>query len=234
MRPEESMKYRQYEQFDDELLKLDFLKRHNECLPYIGENYASTRLLLIGESHYVPKKAVEFVKRPDFYSISFDDLPKGDYKTWINTRDVFHYRVYQNERFENFFSNTASEIAKIIYKTSYPSKEQKITAMHQYAFMNYFKRPSYEEGKTIRELVDDDFKIAYDVTCHIIDVLDPRLIIFLSKKSYYKFCESDKGGYVSKYTVKAVSHPSCRWWNKKRKDGRCAKEEFYDYLLEIL
>ena len=44
----------QYSKFDCELLKNDFLKRHHECLPFIGEDYDNCRLLLIGESHYVP------------------------------------------------------------------------------------------------------------------------------------------------------------------------------------
>ena len=226
----------QYKSFDAYLLKNDFLKRHYECLPFIGEKYESSRLLLIGESHYVPKKEEEVrcVNRKDFYDVSFDDLGEGDYKGWINTRSVFEYRVYDKGKFETFFSNTATEIAKVVYHTDSVTIDQKINAIHQYAFMNYFKRPSYESGKTIEKLTENDYKIAYDISAYIIEVLKPRLIIFISKKAYSTFCNSDVSNLNSKYKVRSVSHPSSCWWSRKRKDGRCAKEDFFGYVAEIL
>ena len=225
----------QYSRFDCELLKNDFLKRHYECLPFIGEEYEKSRLLLIGESHYVPPNEIFCVNREDFYDTSFDDLSEGEYKGWINTRSVFEYRVYDKGDFKNFFSNTATEIAKIINHTDDVSKDKRIEAMHQYAFMNYFKRPSYDEGETIRGITDKDYIYAYDISAYIIDVLNPRLIIFLSKKAYYAFYDSDqKRGLNSRFDIKCVSHPSSAWWNRKRKDGRCAREDFHDYVESVL
>lgn len=71
--------------------------------PFIGEEYEKTRLLLIGESHYVPEKDVHCVDRDDFYEVSFDDLEDGEYKGWICTRQVFDYRVYERRDFKIFF-----------------------------------------------------------------------------------------------------------------------------------
>lgn len=225
----------QYKEYDQELLKNDFIKRHYECLPFIGEQYKNSRLLLIGESHYVPESAVHAVDRTDYYDNSFDDLEDGDYKGWINTRSVFESRVYDRCDFKNFFSNTATEIAKIINHTDDLSLCQRIEAMHQYAFFNYFKRPSYDEGETIRGLTEEDNKFAYDISSYIIEILNPQLVIFLSMKAYYAFCNSDQDGRISsKYTIKTVSHPSCPWWNRKRRDGRCAKDDFHDYISTIL
>ena len=225
----------QYSKFDCELLKNDFLKRHHECLPFIGEEYDNCRLLLIGESHYVPEDDVWCVDREDFYDCVFDDLTNRDYKGWIDTRKVFEYRVYERQDFKNFFSNPATEIAKITNHTDKLTKDQRIDAMHKYAFMNYFKRPSYQAGKTIKGLTETDYEYAYDVSSYIIDVLKPKLIIFLSKKAYDAFCDSDHDNRVrSRYDIKRVSHPSRSWWNKKRKDGRCAREDFHDYVATIL
>jgi len=225
----------QYKNFDIELLKNDFIKRHYECLPFIGEKYEDSRLLLIGESHYVPKDEVHCVDIDDFYDVSFDDLAEGKYKNWINTRKVFESRVYDKCDFKGFFSNPATEIAKIINHIENLSQNQRISAMHQYAFMNYFKRPSYDTGKTIDKLTEIDYMYAYDISSCIIEALKPTLIIFLSKKAYCAFCNSDQNGRLkSKYTVKYVSHPSSCWWNRKRKDGRCAKQDFYDYVSAIL
>lgn len=220
----------QYEAYDRELLKCDFLKRHRECLPFIGEGYDKTRLLLIGESHYVPKEEVLRAARRDFYDVSFEDLEEGRYKRWIDTRYVFEKRVYDKEGLKGFFSNPAAEIARIVYHTEDVSKNQKISAMHQYAFMNYFKRPAYDAGKTIKGLSERDLWYAYRITSHIIEVLQPGLIIFLSKKAYRAFLGSDQDGISQKYPMKCVSHPSSPWWNRKRKDGGCAKEDFYHYV----
>lgn len=227
--------YKQYDEFDRKLLENDFMKRHYECLPFIGEKYEGSRLLLIGESHYVPGDEVHCVDREDFYDISFDDLEEGTYKGWIHTRMVFERRVYNQENVKAFFSNPATEIAKIINHTSSVSTNQIIEAIHQYAFMNYFKRPAYDAGQTIEGLTETDYQYAYEISRYIMDVLKPTLIIFLSKKAFYAFRDSDQDGRIrSKYTVKCVSHPSSPWWNRQRKDGRCAREEFYDFVAEIL
>ncbi len=223
----------QYKQFDEEFLKNDFLKRHEECLPFIGEKYEESRLLLVGESHYVPKQDVQKVNRDDFYDISFKDLTEGTYKGWIDTRKVFEYRAYDKKEFDPFFSNTATEIAKAIHETNNLSRNQKIDAMHQYAFMNYFKRPAYDQGKTIRELTELDYKYAYDISSYVMEILDPKLIVFLSKKAYWAFCDADNKRLCSKYSIKCVSHPSCVWWNRKRSDGKCAREEFYEYVADL-
>ena len=227
---------KQYEEYDSELKKNGFIERHYECLPFIGEKYKKSRLLLIGESHYVPEKEIHCVNRNDFYDVSFDDLSDGDYKTWINTRNVFEYRVYDRGDFKTFFSGPATEIARVIYKTDDLTKDQRIDAMHQYAFMNYFKRPSYDEGKTIKGLTEKDYKYAYDISCYIIDVLKPSLIIFLSKKAYDAFYSSDNEHNLgSKYNIKCVSHPSSCWWNRMRtSDNRCARQDFHDYVETLL
>ena len=159
--------HEQYAKYDTKLLKNDFLNRHYECMPFIGERYEDTRLMLIGESHYIPQEAVGYVDRNDYYYISFDDLPDGRYKGWINTRNVFEHRVYDRLDFDNFFSNISTEIARKIYHTDELSKDQKIDAMHQYAFMNYYKRPSYDKGETIRNITGIDNEYAYENSKYI-------------------------------------------------------------------
>ncbi len=226
----------QYAEFDAELRKDKFLNRHYECLPFIGEKYKDSRLLLIGESHYVPKEKceVQCVDRKDFYDVAFDELEEGEYKNWINTRFVFERRVYGKEELKGFFINPAAEIAKVLNHTDIVSIDQKIEAMHQYAFMNYFKRPAYEKGKTIKELTDTDNQYAYEISKHIIDVLKPKLIVFISKKAYRAFCELDQGDKPgANHAVQVVSHPSCSWWNRKRTDGGCGREDFHNYIKDF-
>ncbi len=227
--------HKQYRKFDKELIKNDFLRRHYECLPFIGEKYEEHHLLLIGESHYVPTNEIPLVNRNDFYDISFDDLGQGEYRKWINTRYVFESRVYEKVNFKCFFSNPATEIARIINQTSNPSFDQKIAAMHEYAFINYFKRPSYNKGKTITELSCKDYYYAYNISKEIIEILKPNHIIFLSKKAYYAFCDLSKNDeQKQEYTLNCVSHPCSIWWNRKRKDGKSARQDFYDFLSVVL
>ena len=68
-----SIVYNRYYEIDSELRKNVFLERHYECLPYIGERYEKSRLLLVGESHYIPQNAIGLVKRNDFYEIALND-----------------------------------------------------------------------------------------------------------------------------------------------------------------
>lgn len=224
----------QYKEYDEELLKNEFLNKHWECLPYIGERYKETHLLLIGESHYVSENDIKYVNLTDFYDIPFDDLEGEDYKTWINTRSVYERRVYYHKELKHFFYNPAVEIAKIVNQTEVLSKEQIYDAMHRYAFMNYYKRPSFEKGKTIRGLTEKDFIMAYDVSSFIIEILKPKLIVFISQKAYKAFCNYDNNNLRIKYTIKSVSHPSSCWWNRRRKDDGCAREDFSKYLKESL
>ena len=224
----------QHHEFDQQLQKHAFLQRHYECLPFIGENYKETRLLLIGESHYVPGAEVHCVNREDFYDVSFDDLTEGEYKDWINTRRVFEYRVYDRENLKGFFANPATEMAGVLHPAEPISTDRIIEAMHHYAFMNYFKRPAYDAGQTIKGLTRQDYRYAYDVSRYIMDVLQPTHIIFVSKKAYYAFCASATEDVFAQYSIACVSHPSSAWWNRKRKDGRCAREDFRDFVAEIL
>lgn len=39
--------------FDDELLKNGFLNSHKYYLPFIGDGYEKSKLLIVGESHYL-------------------------------------------------------------------------------------------------------------------------------------------------------------------------------------
>ena len=203
----------QYHEFDQQLQKHAFLQRHYECLPFIGENYKETRLLLIGESHYVPGAEMHCVNREDFYDVSFDDLAEGEYKDWINTRHVFEYRVYNRKNLKGFFANPATEMAGVLHPTEPVSTDRIIEAMH---------------------LTRQDYRYAYDVSRYIMDVLQPTHVVFVSKKAYYAFCASATEDVFAQYSIACVSHPSSAWWNRKRKDGRCAREDFRDFVAEIL
>jgi hypothetical protein len=42
--------------FDEALLKNEHYRIHQEMLPFVGENYDENRILIISESHFVPKE----------------------------------------------------------------------------------------------------------------------------------------------------------------------------------
>ena len=42
--------------YDSELKKIRHYQLHPEMLPYIGRHYPQTRILILGESHYLSEK----------------------------------------------------------------------------------------------------------------------------------------------------------------------------------
>lgn len=229
--------------YDEELKKNDFLKRHDECLPYIGEKYDVYKLLIIGESHYIGSDEdgilSSIIKNQDYYKKPIKEINNGKFKEkeyikWIDTRTVFTYR--KDDKVDaGFFFNIASEIAKVIYdnpKINILNQDKLKDAFKCFAFINYFKRPSLKKGKEIEDITNEDKKYAFDITKYIIDVIKPKYIAFVSKKSYHLFKEEFKKD-INNLVIKAFSHPSCAWWNRKNNNGESARKEFAKFLKEI-
>lgn len=86
--------------YDNQLQsKLNHLRLHPAYLPHIGLNYneARAKVLIIAESHYLPKRhnnkfiVIDWYKNPkSIYEII------GNVKGWFNTREVV--KTYQNSK----------------------------------------------------------------------------------------------------------------------------------------
>ncbi len=228
----------------------EVFKNHPEYIPYVGENYEQTRILLIGESHYIPWNELEHMKdkdkvnldpyRQEWYEKTTDEIfVAEDDKKYINhftTQKVlgaftsyYHSSYYKTEKgvrskyakAYDMFSNPA----KVMMELSNDKLPTKVSAIKTVAFCNYFQRPALEEGDTIKVLPCDS-ENAYEAFKVAVEVLEPKLVVFLSKKAYEDWEKSGgKNGINSVFEFDYVNHPTAYSWNANN-----GKQKFTEIL----
>lgn len=223
----------------DEALKNGWIYQyHPELLPYIGKQYNKYRILCVGESHYLSKQTENFSY--DLEEWYFNNLTEQIYDennplhtnfSSFFTRYVLFKHIVGKERGAGYsmFYRPAKACCDVI-----GCDEDKV--WEYFAFMNYYQRPACVRGKTINDDKRDDtlLKLNLDYICSIIR---PHKIIFLSKKAYKDWIETElRSDTVAPYEAASypVSHPTSHWWERKRKDGGCAKNDFVRVIKEII
>lgn len=153
--------------FDQDFLKLVFYQNHKYMIPFVGTDYISPnhkKLLLLGESHYLPPKTTVCFKEEEWYEKEFD-LQGDDYdycntrNTWVGGASLLHRHVR-----ESLYS---------VFKCNDP--------WQHVAFYNYFLRPA-QKG-TVFKAGPKDSKLAIENLIQIVNILTPDIIVFLSKKA---------------------------------------------------
>ena len=114
--------------------------------------------------------------------------------------------------------------------------------------MNFFQMPALFFGKSfmnslygnganieVANAVWEKARIeSITVLDSVIDVIKPKLTIFVSSLAYDIFHGSN-AKHNNDINIVRVCHPGCPWWYRKRKsDGKCGKDDFEDYLKEFL
>ena len=223
--------------YDDKLNKIHgafFGNIHPELLPYIGKNYEKTKILLVGESHYVDdSKEYSF---EDWYTVPVEEKhPLSEYKKWFDTRQTIarfingeyngveagrgNRRMFENplKVFHDYAKNSISDNGKEDFC--------------YFAFMNFFQRPASKNGKSIKN-TDNDNKIANEILTEVIKITKPETVIFLSKKAHKTYKKFYGTSLPCDVRVEAVAHPTCMWWN--REEGKYGHKKFAAILEETL
>ena len=233
-------KWESCNKYDKDLLKIEHYGIHPEMLPFVGLYYDNARVLLVGESHYCSRNITEDDKKyvENYWynkkvSNGFHD------KLNFDTRFVIHnFLSLKRSRAHSMFRNPAKAIIEALELEKVSDSE----AFNICAFMNYYQKPAIEEGASI-SFTDEDEQIAYTVLKRVCAVLEPKVIIFLSKKALESFLKiEEKEKEFGKYLTEGVSHPTCPYWykeNGKSKFKAVIKEnidcrlegsyEIYDY-----
>jgi len=211
-------------ELDEELLSIGsyddfpgFYYSFPQMLPWIGKEYYNKnhrKLILIGESHYLPKNV---------------DPELLDPKTWY---DENHSEFYGEGDEEEEYTNTR----KIVGSGKWPSRAHSIyresekvlrNVAHErninlvcsnylelVSYYNFFLRPA-SKGLSIKSsLKNKDEKIAIDTFKELIGILKPDYVFFLSRLAfvtYSKFAST----FDHSIKVDYSSHPCCSWWNRK-------------------
>ncbi|OWV19386.1 hypothetical protein B7982_14255 [Fibrobacter sp. UWB2] len=226
--------------FDRQFLQIDFYSKHDYMMPFVGDYYeqkSHKKLLLLGESHYLPKKTSVCFDEKEWYDKKID-LKGEDYNycntrnTWVGGASPFHHNVRESLNF--------------IFKCNDP--------WQHVAFFNYFLRPA-PKGKEFK-VGKKDAELAVKNLIQVVDILIPDRIVFLSKKA----AESAEGNYPSlklgykdfwnwaeskKIEYCYTNHPSRSWdslmpvkywrdkWHLRPKD-LSARNFFNDWLATRL
>lgn len=226
--------------FDTQLKdKVIHYVRFPEMLPYIGENWDSTRTILLGESHYIDKYALQelFPDRDckaDWYDLNSLDFNRAGIAGYISTRQV----VEQSDDIsEHGFVKTYTLFynMKEGIRTANPDMFQADQLFPQFVLYNYFQRPAFEDGESIVNNSQDN-RVAYDTLKTLVSILEPRSIIFVSSKGFDAFWWSwhndpDKSIFDG-IQIDGVPHAGCAWWNKAavKYGSRTGREKFIDLI----
>lgn len=216
------------EEFDNLFNQIEHYHKFPAMRPFIGKHYGlngSIKLLLIAESNYLPEESTIHQKANFWYNSEQKDLNKEEIK-WINCRELCQcdwkpdghmiYRELNKVLSEYFNTNLRDE-----------------KAISNVAFMNGFQRPSPKSGDSIKPyLTDIDKTISAAVISQVISVINPDLVIFVSKLAWdslrWRLKIEDKN-IVLDYTC----HPATGglYWN--RKDYKHGKEKLRSILTKM-
>ena len=185
-------------------------------LPFVGEEYISEqhkKVLVIGESHYLPDESTVHHDAEAWYAGSQESLNDTEV-AWTNTREVI---MWHHKNKKSFVGKINQEIETVGFGESKPG-------IQHIAFMNAFQRPSLK-GKTIENVVTEkDFSLSADVIRSVVDILKPDTVIFVSKGVWQKFHTA----IGERAEIQWTYHPTgghASWWPKP--DG---KEKFATIL----
>ena len=226
--------------YDSQFQSIPFYKTHSYMMPFVGDEYESSKhkkLLLIGESHYMPEGSTVHHDVNSWYDGNPVLTPKE--RSYCDTCGT---REGKSGRF-------GKEIDRCL-NLVLPSDGNR---WRQVAFFNYFLRPA-DEHKSISDLWDSyggkdiDCEQAIRNLIQVLDILKPDLFVFLSSTvckqaegvDYPKYF----GGNLWDWTIDhkivdyiKTNHPSQAPWNQTmlkydKARGMTSRDFFCAWLKE--
>lgn len=196
--------------FDHLLKEIKHYQNYPSLMPFIGENYDtgdSPRILLIAESHYLPGDSVVSRDAETWYNGNYSTLTMEEVR-WMHTRNLASCDWKSDGHM--IFRELENKMAK--YITNFNGR-----AMNSCAYMNGFQRPSPAIGDSIKYFCKEiDFIKSAEVISEVIRVIEPKLIIFVSKFTWDALAwRITKQHPNTKFDF--VCHPGTggRYWHKK-------------------
>lgn len=185
-------------------------RNYNQLLPWVGIEYSTIdhkRLLVIGESHYLPKKSTVH-NTLDWYATAKELTHKE--KSWLSTRGAVSCGIDQKygHKGKLIFSNVEKAILKTNFK---PLNKENL--FRYFSYYNFFQRPA-EERISIEETTTD-LNFAFETFNIVTDILKPELVCFVSVKAYKAFMNKKDKDYD--FIIDYFPHPARAWWNKESK-----------------
>ena len=185
----------------------EHLRRFPCMQPWIGSRYRDQRhkrLLVVGESHYLPPESTIHHDPDRWYRSRQDDLTEEEVR-WASSIGNITGRWYRAHR---IYRAIQTEVAATLIKNgvtpdSFP--------LNHIAYCNYFLRPAPVTGGSMAgHECQQDLKVAEVVLTWFILRHRPELVIVSSRFA---------GGLAERVTCEhgvpstSTPYPGCRWWN---------------------
>jgi len=214
----------------DELFKknINHYSKHKQMIPFVGKYWGQyKKLLIIGESHYLPKESDKGMIK-NWYKLTSEQLSEDEY-WWTATAELLDI-AGKNQVYKSKGHLIWKNIELAMIESGFNLKEK--SNMFQYvSYMNFFQKPAQNTGDSII-YNDEDVIFANTILKDVCSIIKPEYIFFVSSKAY-SVSES-----IDNTTIGHSCHPSCRWWNMKSKSYSFAttkkpltgKESFIKFL----
>lgn len=227
-------------EFEESFKEHSHYSKHQQMIPWVGYNYKKIKVLIIGESHYLPEKSSIHLDSEKWYASSYSDL-SIDEKSWTNTAGIISYRIEsaKTPKGHTIYLNLEQAIHELGF---YPQSN----VFEYLSFYNFFQRPAIY--KQSLDFDNTDVQISIEVFKHVLQILEPKVICFVSKKPW-EVCKKSEvviwNGEINRYVtfdnitpVDYFPHPASQWWNRQSdqyqlfNDGikRTGKQKFIDFL----
>ncbi|SHK73493.1 hypothetical protein SAMN05720764_103166 [Fibrobacter sp. UWH5] len=194
------------------LNSIPFYQTHPYMKPFVGRNYESAlhkKLLLVGESHYLPAGSTVQRDVDGWYSGSptLTEVEEG----WCNTRGT-----------REWLSGSYCKTLNSALKSVAPFAGE--NAFDEVASYNYFLRPAEEQGDSIANvLTAKDREYAIRNFIDVLEATHPDIVIMTSRlvvncaevDDYPKYFGGQLWHYTDRMNCKYVyvNHPSSPHWN---------------------
>ncbi|MCU8092477.1 hypothetical protein L5M18_13010 [Shewanella sp. SM20] len=218
----------------------EHFQKYPRLTPWVGSWYSENKILIIGESHYLPKGATYHHDVEKWYAgnelaleehIKHHCLNEKNGISYISTSGILKARstdISPEER--KSFKAKGHTIYRNLLTTINSSPKFKhqnyLDVIDQVAYYNYFQRPAEETGGSI-DVKPRDIPMAESTLKLVLNTLQPELIIVASRKAG-KLIKP----LIPNYEFVITAHPSSVWWNRQTKKGNCGKSDLTQFLAK--
>lgn len=206
----------------------DIYERYPMMRPYVGPDYGAAgrpRLLLVGESHYLPEGSVQHKTPERWYGSDHRTLTKTELD-WVNTAQTIEWS--KARRFKTKAHGIWKNSLTVINEVG-PKYDDFTRVTDDVAICNFFLRPALR-GQSLW-VTDRDVQVANAVLIHICSIHEPTAVAFLSRLAGGR-CECRDRLPAD---VVVTSHPSTPWWNRraKRYGGKRGRDLLGDFVKSV-
>ena len=195
----------------------DHLRRFPCMEPWVGSRYRDQRhrrLLVVGESHYLPKESTIHRYPGPWYQSQQDDLSPKEVE-WVSTAGNITGKWRRAHR---IYGEIQKEIVCTLIENGVTPDE---FPLNHVAYCNYFLRPAKEGGSMKGNAVQQDFEVAAEVLGWFIARHGPELVIVTSRfAGGHDGRRADRGPYAEDVLKEhdipcdSTPHPGSPAWNK--------------------